>query len=65
MTDPKGLRNKVIAQNLFISETSVKNHLRSFFNKIHIGRRSKPADLLKQFPQNPPFGGCAQHRNSV
>ena len=43
----KGLRNKEIAQRLFISEETVKSHIRSIFNKTNIDRRSKLVDLLK------------------
>lgn len=42
-----GLRNKEIAQKLFISEETVKSHIRSIFNKTNIDRRSKLVDLLK------------------
>ena len=42
-----GLRNKEIAQRLFISEETVKSHIRSIFNKTNIDRRSKLVDLLK------------------
>lgn len=43
----EGLRNKEIAQKLFISEETVMNHIRSIFNKTNIDRRSKLVDLLK------------------
>ena len=43
----EGLRNKEIAQRLFISEETVKSHIRSIFNKTNIDRRSKLGDLLK------------------
>lgn len=43
----EGLRNKEIAQRLFISEETVKSHIRSIFNKTNIDRRSKLVDLLK------------------
>lgn len=43
----EGLRNKEIAQKLFISEETVKSHIRSIFNKTNIDRRSKLVDLLK------------------
>ena len=42
-----GLRNKEIAQRLFISEETVKSHIRSIFNKTNIDRRSKLVNLLK------------------
>lgn len=43
----EGLRNKEIAQKLFISEETVKSHIRSIFNKTNIDRRSKLVNLLK------------------
>ena len=43
----EGLRNKEIAQRLYISEETVKSHIRSIFNKTNIDRRSKLVDLLK------------------
>ncbi len=43
----EGLRNKEIAARLFISEETVKSHIRSIFNKTSIDRRSKLVDLLK------------------
>ena len=43
----EGLRNKEIAARLFISEETVKSHIRSIFNKTNIDRRSKLVDLLK------------------
>ncbi|MGO5116264.1 LuxR C-terminal-related transcriptional regulator [Candidatus Avoscillospira sp. LCP25S3_F1] len=43
----EGLRNREIAQRLFISEETVKSHIRSIFNKTNIDRRSKLVDLLK------------------
>ena len=43
----EGLRNKEIAEKLFISEQTVKSHIRSIFNKMNIDRRSKLVDLLK------------------
>ena len=42
-----GLRNKEIAARLFISEETVKSHIRSIFNKTNIDRRSHLVDLLK------------------
>lgn len=35
----KGLKNKVIAEKLFITETTVRHHLTSVFNKIEISSR--------------------------
>ena len=43
----EGLRNKEIAAKLFISEETVKSHVRSIFTKMNIDRRSKLVDLLK------------------
>ena len=43
----EGLRNKEIAQKLFISEETAKSHIRSIFNKTNIDRRSKLVNLLK------------------
>lgn len=42
-----GLRNREIAAQLFISEETVKSHIRSIFNKTNIDRRSRLVDLLK------------------
>ncbi|MFA5536445.1 MAG: LuxR C-terminal-related transcriptional regulator [Bacillota bacterium] len=42
----KGMSNKEIARGLFISETTVKFHLRSVFSKLDIDRRSKLPGLL-------------------
>lgn len=35
----KGMKNKVIADNLFISETTVRHHLTSIFEKLNVGSR--------------------------
>ncbi|WP_130869319.1 helix-turn-helix transcriptional regulator [Intestinimonas massiliensis (ex Afouda et al. 2020)] len=42
-----GMRNKEIAARLYISEETVKSHIRSIFNKTNIDRRSHLVDLLK------------------
>ena len=43
----KGMRNKEIASALFISEATVKFHLRTVFSKLGIDRRGKLADILE------------------
>lgn len=43
----KGLRNHEIAEKLFISENTVKHHLKIIFQKLEIDRRSKLVDMLK------------------
>ena len=35
----KGMKNKLIAENLFITETTVRHHLTSVFNKLEINSR--------------------------
>ena len=42
-----GLHNNEIAEKLFISETTVRTHLRNVFQKLLIDRRSKLAEKLK------------------
>lgn len=37
----KGLTNREIAQELFISENTVKNHLRNIMNKLHCRNRAQ------------------------
>ena len=39
----RGMSNKLIAKNLFISEKTVKNHLYSIFKKIGVSDRTKAA----------------------
>ncbi len=43
----KGMRNKEIAANLFVSEETVKSHIKNIFTKCNIDRRSKIVELLK------------------
>jgi LuxR family maltose regulon positive regulatory protein len=43
----QGMRNREIAQREFISEYTVRNHLKNIFSKLDIDRRAKLADLLK------------------
>ena len=43
----KGLRNSEIAKALFISENTVKHHLKIAFQKMNIDRRSKLIDMLR------------------
>jgi LuxR family maltose regulon positive regulatory protein len=43
----KGLSNREIAEKLFISETTVKFHLRTVFSKLNIDRRSKLAGIME------------------
>lgn len=41
-----GLRNNEIAEKLFVSENTVRAHLRSVFQKLDIDRRAKLAKKL-------------------
>ena len=43
----KGLHNNEIADRLFISENTVKRHLKSAFQKLNIDRRSKLVEMLR------------------
>lgn len=43
----KGFSNKEIAAKLFVSEATVKFHLRTVFSKLDIDRRSKLAGILE------------------
>lgn len=43
----QGMRNREIALQEFISEYTVRNHLKHVFEKLDIDRRAKLADLLK------------------
>lgn len=42
----KGLRNKETAEQLHISQWTVKNHLQTIYTKLDIDRRSQLSDLL-------------------
>jgi LuxR family maltose regulon positive regulatory protein len=42
-----GLRNSEIAEKLFISESTVRTHMRTIFKKLEIDRRIKLAEKLK------------------
>lgn len=55
----KGLKNKGIAEKLFITETTVRHHLTSVFNKLEIGSRLELViyafkNQLVQLPTNQP-----------
>jgi two-component system NarL family response regulator len=41
----KGLRNKAIAERLFLSEKTVKNHISSIFTKLQVNDRTEAALL--------------------
>lgn len=43
----QGLRNKEIAEKLFIAETTVRTHLKTVFQKLEIDRRTKLMDYFK------------------
>lgn len=42
-----GLRNSEIAEKLFVSESTVRAHMRTIFQKLDIDRRAKLADKLR------------------
>ena len=43
----KGLHNSEIAGMLYISENTVKRHLKSAFQKLNIDRRSRLVEMLR------------------
>ena len=44
----KGLRNRDIADGLFLSERTVKNHVSAILSKLHVNSRTEAALLAKQ-----------------
>lgn len=48
-----GATNKDIAQELFIAENTVKNHLKNIMSKLHIRNRVQLAALARSAPQDP------------
>ena len=44
----KGLRNKDIAERLFLSEKTVKNHISSIFTKLQVNHRTEAALLAER-----------------
>ncbi len=77
----KGMRNKGIAEKLFITETTVRHHLTSVFNKLEVGTRLELViyafkNQLVKLPVNNPtpstngaskngFGTNGVHRNGA
>lgn len=45
----QGLRNREIAQQLYITEATVKGYISSIFQKLQIDRRSQIMEMLKDF----------------
>ena len=43
----RGLRNSEIAQKLMVTESTVRAHLRTVFQKLDIDRRAKLAEKLQ------------------
>lgn len=46
----RGLKNREIADQLFISENTVRTHLRNILDKLHVQNRVQAAALLRQQP---------------
>ena len=42
-----GMQNKEIAKALFVSEETIKSHMKKIFKKLEIDRRSKLIELLQ------------------
>jgi DNA-binding NarL/FixJ family response regulator len=42
----KGLKNKEVGERLFISETTVRHHLTTIFNKLEVRNRFELIDRL-------------------
>ncbi|MEL7610396.1 MAG: LuxR C-terminal-related transcriptional regulator [Bacillota bacterium] len=50
----RGLRNGEIAQKLNVTDSTVRTHLRTAFQKLDVDRRTKLAEKLKNFEDIPP-----------
>ncbi len=67
----KGMRNKGIAEKLFITETTVRHHLTSVFNKLEVGTRLELViyafknQLVKLPVNHPTFERNAASTNGV
>lgn len=46
----QGLKNREIAERLFISENTVRTHLRNILDKLHVQNRIQAAALLRSNP---------------